>query len=271
MRAKTRLVLYVLGLLALAGRALWPCTIAVISGKATPDGRPMIWKNRDTDVLNNKVLYVTSGKYPFLGLFNADDNRGENAWAGVNAAGFVIMNSLSVDLGETSQSGDENGTFMSRALAECATVRDFERLLEMTNGKRDTAANFGVMDAEGRACLFETGRRSSVKFDAADPRVAPQGYILRTNFALTAAKRPRKICTCRCLRIFFMVLGIFGGVIRGLGLLGLRPGQGDREPEQEPQDEQQRHQDDLGQVKAPEEHAEGNVLVVLDDDHGKQS
>jgi len=189
MRTKTRLVLAGLGLLALAGRALWPCTIAVISGKATPDGRPMIWKNRDTDVLNNKLLCITSGTYPFLGLFNADDNRGENAWAGVNAAGFVIMNSLSVDLGETSRSGDENGSFMARALGECATVTDFERLLEMTNGKRDTAANFGVMDAEGRACLFETGRRSFVKFDAADPRVAPQGYILRTNFALTSAKK----------------------------------------------------------------------------------
>ncbi len=167
----------------------FPCTIAVVSGKATIDGRPLIWKNRDTDVLNNKVVYVTSGRIPFLALVNAGDNRAESAWAGVNAAGFVIMNSLSVDLGETSASGDENGPFMAMALAQCATVREFERLLHRTNGRRDTAANFGVMDALGTACLFETGRSGYVKFDAADPRVAPQGYILRTNFALTASKK----------------------------------------------------------------------------------
>ncbi len=167
----------------------FPCTIAVVSGKATTDGRPLVWKNRDTDVLNNKVVFLATGRIPFLALVNADDNRAESAWAGVNAAGFVIMNSLSADLGETSASGDANGSFMARALAECATVREFERLLDRTNGRRDTAANFGVMDAAGTACLFETGRSGYVRFDAADPRVAPQGYILRTNFALTAAKR----------------------------------------------------------------------------------
>ena len=31
------------------------CTTAVISGKYTKDGRPMIWKLRDTDFLKNKM------------------------------------------------------------------------------------------------------------------------------------------------------------------------------------------------------------------------
>jgi hypothetical protein len=166
-----------------------PCTIAVVSGRATPDGRPLIWKNRDSGVQNNKVLCVSEGKYAFLGLVNAGDNSGQSVWAGANSAGLVIMNSAAPDLFETPTSGEENGTFMSRALAECATVRDFEGLLFWTNGRRNTAANFGVMDAEGKACLFETGRATFVKFDAADLRVAPQGYILRTNFTLTAAQK----------------------------------------------------------------------------------
>ncbi len=167
---------------------LIPCTIAVVSGKATPDGRPLVWKNRDSDVLQSKLVYVASVRYPFLGLVNARDSQAENVWAGVNAAGFVIMNSASTDLGVTAESGEENGRFMARALGECGLVGDFERLLQWTNGRRDTAANFGVMDAEGRACLFETGRDGFVRFDAADPRVAPLGYVVRTNFALTAAK-----------------------------------------------------------------------------------
>ena len=34
------------------------CTSAVVSGKATPDGRPLLWKNRDTGYLRNHVAYV---------------------------------------------------------------------------------------------------------------------------------------------------------------------------------------------------------------------
>lgn len=168
---------------------LRPCTIAVVSGKATPDGRPLIWKNRDAAVRNNKLVYLNRSPHPFLALVNANDKTGEDVWAGVNREGFVIMNSQSSDLGDGRTAGGDNGAFMSYALAECATVRDFERLLQRTNGRRDTAANFGVMDAAGNACLFETGPRSFVKFDAADPRVAPQGYVLRTNFALTASDK----------------------------------------------------------------------------------
>ena len=31
------------------------CTVAVLSGKSTPDGRPMIWKNRDSGFTNNAL------------------------------------------------------------------------------------------------------------------------------------------------------------------------------------------------------------------------
>ena len=35
------------------------CTSAVISGSATVDGRPLLWKHRDTGSLENKlVLYL---------------------------------------------------------------------------------------------------------------------------------------------------------------------------------------------------------------------
>ena len=41
------------------------CTSAVISGKVTPDGRPLLWKNRDTDFPQNSVRYFSGGRYPF--------------------------------------------------------------------------------------------------------------------------------------------------------------------------------------------------------------
>ncbi|MGZ5556375.1 MAG: peptidase C45, partial [Candidatus Aminicenantales bacterium] len=33
-----------------------PCTLAVMSGKATANGRPLMWKNRDTSDPNNKLM-----------------------------------------------------------------------------------------------------------------------------------------------------------------------------------------------------------------------
>ena len=34
------------------------CTSAVVSGKVTPDGRPLLWKNRDTDFMQNHIDYL---------------------------------------------------------------------------------------------------------------------------------------------------------------------------------------------------------------------
>ena len=159
------------------------CTVAVVSGKATIDGRPLLWKNRDTSKLNNEVAYFNDGKFPYIGVINAGDRT--QVWMGVNFAGFCIMNSESQDLeGDTL---DAEGYFMKQALMECATAKEFERLLLATNETgRETKANFGVIDASGAAMFFETGNHTFTKFDANDPEIAPQGFIVRANFAMTA-------------------------------------------------------------------------------------
>jgi len=169
--------------------SLFPCTVAVISGKATRDGRPLMWKNRDTSVLDNKIIYFHGKKYSFIALVNALSKKQESAWAGINTQGFAIMNSASNDLVIVKDGMAHNGSFMKLALEECADVSDFEKLLISTNNNRRVAANFGVIDARGNACFFETSNSSFVKFDANDPRVAPQGYIIRTNYAFTSPIR----------------------------------------------------------------------------------
>ncbi|MEA3420185.1 MAG: hypothetical protein U9Q97_00725, partial [Acidobacteriota bacterium] len=166
--------------------SLFPCTVAVISGKATRDGRPLMWKNRDTSVLDNKIVYFHGKKYSFIALVNALSKKQESAWAGINTQGFAIMNSASNDLVIVKDGMAHNGSFMKRALEECADVSDFEKLLISTNNNRKVAANFGVIDSKGSACFFETSNSSFMKFDANDPRVAPQGYIIRTNYAFTS-------------------------------------------------------------------------------------
>lgn len=170
---------------------IFPCTVAVVSGKATPDGRPLMWKNRDTPSLDNKIVFIKGKKYSFIALVDVRDKNVTNVWAGINSKGFAIMNSASGDLSSRLRSGMGNGSFMKLALEECATAKDFEDLLRDTNGKRNTAANFGILDAEGNACIYETGSSSFQKFDANDPKIAPQGYIIRTNYAFTAPVKGR--------------------------------------------------------------------------------
>jgi hypothetical protein len=150
-----------------------------------------MWKNRDTSSMNNKIGYFKGAKYDFICLIDTRDKKGENAWAGINSEGFAIMNSASGDLAIGLRPMSENGLFMRRALEECATVSDFENLLEKTNGKRKVGANFGVIDAEGNACFFETSNSRYEKFSAADDKVAPYGYIIRTNYAFTAPIKNR--------------------------------------------------------------------------------
>ena len=51
----------------------WACSSAVISGKVTPDGRPLLWKNRETGYLKNHMAYVKGEKYDFVADVNSDN------------------------------------------------------------------------------------------------------------------------------------------------------------------------------------------------------
>lgn len=164
---------------------LHACTTAIVSGKFTPDGRPLLFKHRDTGKLQNKLMFFTDGKYNYMGLVNAADLEGKELWAGINSAGFAIMNSASYNLNEndTTSLKDREGIVMKMALQSCATVDDFEALLRRLPKPLGVEANFGVIDAEGGAAYFETAQRDFVKIDVNDPQLAPFGYVIRTNYS----------------------------------------------------------------------------------------
>jgi hypothetical protein len=188
-RSFVRLTVGLAAGLVLAVQAAAPCTLAVISGRATANGRPLMWKNRDTSDPNNKLAFFKGPKYDFIAVVVSEDPSPAPAvWGGLNTAGFAIMNAQANDLGDAARKldGDGNGAFMKLALGACATVKDFEDLLVRERGKWDLATNLGVIDAGGAACFFETRRDSFVKFDTSDVRVAPFGTIVRTNFAFTS-------------------------------------------------------------------------------------
>jgi len=176
------------------------CTVGVASGKATVDGRSLLWKNRDTDVLNNEINYFTDGRFDYLALVSV--GYPNLAWAGVNEMGFCIMNSASKDLKGESKNGLGNGAFMKEALKSCTSVKEFEEMLQQTNADgRTTNANFGVIDAFGGAAFFETGNYSYTRFDATNPKVAPDGYIVRSNFSVTGGGERSLMPPKKCLHL----------------------------------------------------------------------
>ncbi len=168
----------------------YACTTAVISGKHTKDGRPMIWKLRDTESFENKMKYFTDGKYPYIGMINSNDEKGEQVWGGSNSVGFAIMNSASfnVNMKDTTSFKDQEGRFMKLALQQCANLEEFEQLLKARKKPMGLAAHFGVLDADGNVAFYEVNNQTFTKFDANDPAQAPNGYILRTNHSFTGKK-----------------------------------------------------------------------------------
>ena len=165
------------------------CTSAIISGRATPDGRPLLWKHRDTDELNNRVEFFDKKegrKYAFIAVVNSNRTQGES-WMGVNDAGFAIINTASSSMRKYDEdTGNREGILMYEALSCCATVADFEEFLKDNARKpRGVETNFGVIDAEGGAAYFETNSYDYTKFDVNDITVAPHGYLIYTNFSVT--------------------------------------------------------------------------------------
>jgi hypothetical protein len=158
------------------------CTTAVISPGAGSQGRPMLWKNRDTDFLNNKVIFVRESPFSYLALVNAEDRSGRWVYAGLNSAGFAIFNSVAYNLPEKSgEMKDMEGTIMADALRTCSSIADFENYIRENLGPSlGSLANFGVLDAAGETALFEVSNHAYKKYLTGD---FPEKYIVNTNFA----------------------------------------------------------------------------------------
>jgi len=162
------------------------CTIGAAAGSATTDGRPMIWKTRDWRDENNEIHWVRGQEYAFLSIAGTSPR---STLLGINEAGFAILNAVAPDLPGGS-GGLNNSSVQHLALGTCATVDEFVALLEETNRSgRSTQANLAVMDANGRAVMIEAAANDFWVYDTADRSVAPDGYVLRTNFAVNGGGR----------------------------------------------------------------------------------
>ena len=173
------------------------CTSIIVSGKVTPDGRPYIFKNRDTHDLDNLAIQIQGPRYRFIGIVATKDTLYKSVWSGHNEVGFAIANTAAYNLngepepGKPRPQGDDNdGILMRKALGTCRTLGDFEHLLDSikAQGPIPSNSNFAVLDAEGGVAYYETGYKGYVKYDANDPLVAPYGFIVRTNHGMSGER-----------------------------------------------------------------------------------
>lgn len=63
-------------------------------------------------------------------------------------------------------------------------MEDFRHFLDTISKPSLIEANFGVIDAQGGAAVFEVDYYKYTMYDANNPKDAPYGYIARTNFSL---------------------------------------------------------------------------------------
>jgi hypothetical protein len=177
-----------LNLLSILSNQILACTTFLISGKYTTDGKPLLFKNRDTEEMQNSLVFFTDGKYKYIGLVDGTKEWDKMVWGGYNETGFAIINSAAYNnnIDDTTKFKDQEGIVMKLALQTCQTLADFENLLNSLPKPMGVDANFGVIDAFGGAAFYETGNYRFVKFDANDPKIAPNGILIRTNHSLSA-------------------------------------------------------------------------------------
>jgi hypothetical protein len=147
----------------------WACDVAVVSGKVTTDGKPLIWKNFDNSSSSHQqVAYFPAKKtapggyamvYRFEDGMKLLTGSAITPSGGVNESGFAIaVTSVYQDYNLMAEPVNLNTALMEEALATCTTLAEFESLLKRWpyyHWGTVISANFVVIDAKGGAALYE--------------------------------------------------------------------------------------------------------------------
>ncbi len=186
-----RVLLTVLFALTLCLRALG-CTVMIVAASATDDGRPLLFKNRDSSSAYMVDIRADQQEgFRFVAQYALRDDTWEGPWSGFNEQGFCIANSLSYNY-SGAEYASMNRVILDMALRRCSTALDFEALIDSLPKPVDVRANFAVIDAQGSAAFYEVGPGGYTKYDANDSLTAPDGYLIRTNYSL-AGDQDRKV------------------------------------------------------------------------------
>lgn len=186
-KGKISLLLVILNLFILVPRNIDGCTTAVISDSASQYGIPILWKNRDTGFLSNKIIYVEEKPNSFVAIVNSTETSGRFVYAGLNSKGFAIINTVAYNLPKVEKEvHDLEGQIMSDALRTCSIVDDFEKYIKKNLGTSlGSWSTFSIIDGEGGSALFEVHNNGYKRYDAS---VSEKKYFVVTNFARSGEK-----------------------------------------------------------------------------------
>lgn len=171
------------------------CTSAIASRAVTSDGSMLLWKHRDSgheDNVVERVIPNDGTSLAYVAVFNASDRNRAEAWAGVNEAGFAVMNTASYNLApDTAAVKDREGVVMTMALRTCRLTADFTSLLDSliaTGTPLGIQANFGVIDTSGGAAYIEASDHGYTVFPIENEE---EGWMVRTNFSYSGGQEGR--------------------------------------------------------------------------------
>lgn len=153
------------------------CTIVAVSGSVTNDGRPLLLKHRDSNWPNVRMKISQGSRYLYLCQCNVPDSY---ALSGYNEVGFAIINSQSSNMPNSDASS--NTYIMQLALERCATVEEFQYLLDSLPKPINVAVNYGVMDSLGNVAIFEVNAYTYTKYNVDS---AEHGYMVRSNHSFS--------------------------------------------------------------------------------------
>ncbi len=152
------------------------CTVGIVAGEASFDGRPIAFKNRDYNFAYQGVVYVSSGTYKYIGI----GNSGSSALMGLNEKGVGLGNSVMDDL----NGGAGNVTCMDWLLKNCTTVDECRTALENDTYSGSTPSfSLPIVGMNGKAYHIEKGA-NYYEYDPLDygpGEVRKYAVIVRTN------------------------------------------------------------------------------------------
>jgi hypothetical protein len=149
--------------------------IAVMSGKITDDGQPLLCQNLSSSNPHVKLWYYTGADYDFVGVVNGNDTS--SVLMGQNSVGFALVGTpAQIEEGENNQAART----MQKALGVCGRIEDFEDFL-FTLPKK-LVFSFACIDSYSGAALFECINNNITKYDVNQIIEAPNGFLVRSNF-----------------------------------------------------------------------------------------
>lgn len=161
----------------------YSCTALIITGKLTEDGRPLLLKHRDAAGETGRIQCFQGGRFDIMALIVGEVTK-RNVLCGTNTAELSIVNTATYNLGNRRIQGITPSQVMFSALSSCDRLEAFESMLtDLQAADSLIPANFGLIDAFGGAAFYEVGYKTWTKYDVNDKNVAPDGYMVYTNFS----------------------------------------------------------------------------------------